>query len=92
MDAKLQHLQTKTIPMNLIWCESALWLQSSSIRKIPGILITPMDMPMCARWENDLEWLCTSTGQDSTNGFDLDWICQVIDGEYGQQTKFKLRN
>ena len=35
-------LQTKMVPKNLIWSESAQWLLSYGIRKIPGALIMPM--------------------------------------------------
>ena len=47
------HLQPKTVPMNLIWSESAQWLLSSSVRKIPGALITSMGMPIMPPWAND---------------------------------------
>ena len=33
-DHDVAHLQAKTIPMNLIWSESAQWLWSYSIRKV----------------------------------------------------------
>ena len=41
----------KTVPENLIWSESAQWLQSSSIPKIPGALITPMDIHIMPPWQ-----------------------------------------
>ena len=44
-DQDAAHLQTKTVPKNLIWSESAQWLQSSSVCKIPGALIMPMGTP-----------------------------------------------
>ena len=47
------HLQAKTVPMNMILSESDRLLQSSSIRKISGALITPMAMPMWPLWAND---------------------------------------
>ena len=47
------HLRTKTVPMNLIWRESAQWLLSSDICRIPGALITPMDMPIMPPWTHD---------------------------------------
>ena len=47
------HLQTKAVPQDLIWNESAQWLRSSSVRKIPEAFITPMDMPIMPPWAND---------------------------------------
>ena len=47
------HTQAKTVPMNLIWSESALWLWRSSVRKIPGALIMAMGMPIMLPWTND---------------------------------------
>ena len=49
-DQDVAHLQAKTLPKNLIWDESAQWLLSSGVRKIPGDLIMPMSMPI---WAND---------------------------------------
>ena len=68
--------------MNFIWSESAKWLLSSSVRKIPGALITPMGTPIAliGKWP----WRCTSTGQDSSNELDLDWIGLVV-------TEFRIR-
>ena len=31
----------------------AQWLLSSGVRKVPGAVITAMDMPIWARWAND---------------------------------------
>ena len=45
-DHDVAHVQAKAIPMNLIWDKSAQWLQSSDIRKIPGVFITPMGTPI----------------------------------------------
>ena len=47
------HLQAKTVPIHLIWNESALWLLSSGVRKNPRALIMPMDMPIMPVWAND---------------------------------------
>ena len=47
------YLQAKTVPMNLIWSESAQWLWSFSVRKIPGAFIMPMGMPIMPPWAND---------------------------------------
>ena len=47
------YLQAKTVPMNLIWSESARWLLSSGIRWIPEALITTMGMPIMPPWTND---------------------------------------
>ena len=46
-------LQAKTVPMNLIWSESAQWWWSSVVRKISGVLITPMGMPIMPTSAND---------------------------------------
>ena len=52
-DHDIAHLQAKTVPINLIWSESAQWLLSCGIRKIPGVLNTPMGMPKRPQWAND---------------------------------------
>ena len=44
-DRDIAHLQTRTVPINLIWSKSALWLQSSGVRKIPGAFITSTGTP-----------------------------------------------
>ena len=79
-DHDVAYSQAKTIPMNLIWNESAWWFLSSGIHKVPRALITPMCTPMWPRWANDM-W-CTSTGQDGSNELDLKWICPVV-AEFG---------
>ena len=48
-DHDVAHLQAKAVPMNLIGIESAQWLMSFGIHKIPGALITPLMPP----WGND---------------------------------------
>ena len=59
-DLNVAHLQAKAVPMNFIWSESALWLLSSSVRKIleallqiPGALIMFIGMPIIPQWAND---------------------------------------
>ena len=47
------HLEANTLPKNLTSGESAQWLLSSGVRKIPGALIMPMDMPIMPIWAND---------------------------------------
>ena len=69
---------------NLIWSESAQWLLSSCVHKIPDALIpdsrslyyshghahvTPM---------GKCPWRCTSRGWDSSNELDLGWIGRVV--------------
>ena len=54
-DHGVARLQTKKVPMNLIWSESAEWLLSSDVHKIPGTLITPMGMPIMATWANNYD-------------------------------------
>ena len=39
-DHGVAHVQPETVPMNLIWSESAPWLLSFGVRKIPGAFIT----------------------------------------------------
>ena len=39
--------------MSLIWSESANWLLSYGIHKIPGDFILPMDMPIMPPWANN---------------------------------------
>ena len=51
-DQDVARLQTKTVPKNLIWSESAQWLRSYSVRKISGALITPMGVPIMPPWAN----------------------------------------
>ena len=51
-------LQTKMVPINLIWSESAQWLLSYGAHNIPGALITPMGMPIMPWWANDPEVAC----------------------------------
>ena len=41
-DYAIAHLQAKTVPMNLIWSESAQWLWGSGVCKILGAFITPI--------------------------------------------------
>ena len=67
-DHDIAHIQAKTVPMNLIWSESAQWLRHSSICKIPGALTMPIMLP----------WRCTSTGQDSSKQVNLEWIGPVV--------------
>ena len=57
------HLQTKTVPMNLIRSNSARWLLSSIVHRIPRAIITLMGKPMWAWWANDHngEYLQTKT-------------------------------
>ena len=62
---------TGQVSTNLIWNESAQWLQSFGVGKIPGVLITPM---ACLLWP----WRCTSTGQDGPNELDLERIGPVV--------------
>ena len=45
-DHEAAHLQAKMVPINLIWRNSTQWLLSSSICKVPRVLIMPMGMPM----------------------------------------------
>ena len=52
-DHDVAHLQGITVPMNLIWSESANWLLSYSICKILGGLIMPMGMPIMPPWANN---------------------------------------
>ena len=52
-DQCVAHLQAKTVPMNLIWSESAWWLLSYGICKIPGALIMPIGMPIMPIWVNN---------------------------------------
>ena len=78
-DHNVAHLLTKTVPMNLIWSESAQWLWRSSVRKIPGALITPMDTPIMPPWSNyhDVAHLQAKTVPII---FILDWIGLVSSG------------
>ena len=46
------HLQAKIVPKNLIWSESAQWLLSSGICKIPRTFTMPIDMLIMPPWVN----------------------------------------
>ena len=45
-DHDATHLQTKAVPLNLIWNESSLLLLSSSVRKVSRVIITPLSTPI----------------------------------------------
>ena len=78
-DHAIAHQQAKTVPMNLIWSESAQWLWSSGVRRIPGGLLMPIIdglahyAPM-GKWP----WHCTPTGLDGSNELDLECIDPVV--------------
>ena len=51
-DQDVAHPQAKIVPKNLIWSESAQWLLSSGICKIPRTFTMPSDMPIMPPWVN----------------------------------------
>ena len=70
------HLQATAVPMNLIWNESAQWLLSFSVRKIPGAIIMPWACHYAPMGKSPCR--CIPTGQNSSNELDLEWICPVV--------------
>ena len=70
------HLQPNTVPMNLIWSESAQCLQRSGVRKIPGALITPMGTPITPPWQKN----CDVAYQQAktVEKLDLEWSVPVV--------------
>ena len=52
-DHDVAHLQSRTVPINLIWSESAQWLLSFAIHKVPRAFIMSVGTPMWPRSAND---------------------------------------
>ena len=77
-DHDVAHPESRRVPINLIWSESAKWLLSSAIHKVPRALILPVV------WHTHVapmgKWLGrrTSTGQDGSNDLNLEWIIPAI--------------
>ena len=84
-DHDAARLYAKTVPMNLIWSESAQWLLSSSIYKVTRTLITPLGTPMWPWWANNHDAAHLQTEavpmnliwKESTQWFLSSCICKV---------------
>ena len=60
-DHDVSHTQARTLPMKLIWSESAQWLLSSSVCKFSRALTTPLGTPMWPWWACHAPRLQTKT-------------------------------
>ena len=69
----------QTVPKHLMWSESAWWLLSSSICKIPRAFIMPMGMyPLCPHRQMTMALHIYKTGQDSSNELYLESTGPVV--------------
>ena len=61
IDHDVSHTQARTLPMKLIWSESAQWLLSSSVCKFSRALTTPLGTTMWPWWASHAPRLQTKT-------------------------------
>ena len=76
-DQYVAHLQTKTVPKNLIWSELVQWLWSSSVpqdSRSPYHTHEHAHNAVMSKWS----WCCICTVQDSSIELDLEWIGPVV--------------